>query len=184
MKLSSILFYIVCMFSLASVALGQSNDILDRSNREPLRGISHVFLSPVSADPDIVRDGLNLDAIKTSVENKLRIAGLKIEPAKSMFLTSFETRPQMILINIEALKIQGEGIYCYTVRFEVTNYATLVQDKSVSRGFTIWEQHALGYAGTSRLSVVKDSCDNFTDKFVNDWLKSKDEMTHIGSATH
>ena len=82
----------------------------------------------------------------------------------------------MISVEIESLKIKDEAVYCYTVRFEVMNYAVLIQNKNVSRGFTVWEQHALGYAGTSRLSVIKEACDKFADKFVNDWLTAKDEV--------
>lgn len=175
MKWSIGLLLFLFVLGMPCVARSQADDILDKSNREPLHGISRVFIDRIVADENITKDGLDTDAIKLSIENKLRIAGLKIAPAFSMFFTSFETRPQSISVEIESLKIKDEPIYCYTVRFEVTNYAVLIQDK-VSRGFTVWEQHTLGYAGTSRLSVIKETCDKFADKFVNDWLTAKDEV--------
>jgi hypothetical protein len=175
MNWSICLFVVIFLFGTSCVSADSGDSILARTTREPLHGITRVVITDVTADPGIINDGLDIDAIKTSLENKLMIAGLKIEPISTMS-EPFETRPQCISINIEALKIRDTSMYCYNIRYQVMNYAVLVQDKQVSKGFTVWEEHVLGYTDTSRLSVIKDDCDNFTDKFINDWLKAKDEI--------
>jgi hypothetical protein len=178
MKWSLVLFFILCVFGMPCICPAQTEDFASRLNREPLHGIKRITLSGIVAEKDIVQDGLNTEAIKISMENKLRIAGLKIVPMVSFLYAPTVTAPQLITVEIETLKIKDERTYCYTVRFIVSDYAVLIQDKKISGAFTVWEQQVLGYAGTSRLSEIQNTCDDLTDKFVNDWLKAKDEIPH------
>lgn len=175
MKWSIVFLLALIVFGMPCVASAQTDDFDNRLNREPLHSVKRVTFRVVVGEKSVIQDGLDIDAVKLSIENKLRIAGLKIVPMVSYLYSPAQTAPQLITVEIDALKIKAEPEYCYTVRFGVSSYAILLQDKKVSGTFVVWEQQFLGCAGMDRLSEIKNTCDECTDKFVNDWLKAKDE---------
>jgi hypothetical protein len=132
-------------------------------DRRTLKGIQSMAVWVVELDPDA---GLTVDQIRTDVELKLRLAGIKIDPRSNVRLCI-----KIVALLGETVSGRPTGNYCFYVHVGFEQMAYLARDLSV---LTIAETWSVGGVVTGSSSPFKVRCREtvrgFVDNFVNAYL--------------
>ena len=126
------------------------------SDRATLRGIAafNVVIDPVA--PDLEKQGATADAIRTRVEERLRDAGIKIDPASNVFVG-------LRLLSVRAAR----GPFAIAATIAIYQTVALTRDPKMKTTTQTWE------VGTVILAEPKEvyrgcmeSADELAARFV------------------
>jgi len=132
-----------------------------KTRREPLKGIKGVYVFIEDLPPDAKKLGITRESLKTEVELKLRLAGIKI-PRR------IKDSPFGIL-SVSLNVIGQNNIYIFNIDIE---FKEIVYIKRINqrRPLTIWEYGYVGLTPKASNSFIREELKRGLDKFLNDYL--------------
>jgi hypothetical protein len=128
---------------------------------EVLKGLTAVRLEVERIKPEIERDGLFGDMLLEDMELRLRIAGIRLDPADESANTP------VLYLNVDAMKCSFG--YVYNIGLYLIEPATLARHPAAVRAITLRIPEQLGI--TERLSGVREAAGDIVDEFVKTWKK-------------
>jgi len=142
--------------------------------REPLKGIQGIYVLIEFLPADAKQLGITKESLKTKVELKLRLAGIRILSSEEHLKSSETVSPSSILyvnLNIVSVTSRDTNIYASDISIELQEKATIKRNKLVDR-VTVWKESTLGVYNTKEgtLKGIKESLKKNTDIFLNDYL--------------
>jgi hypothetical protein len=153
----------VCLL-LAALALplgGAGDAVLDRAT---LRGVKavNVVIDPVA--PGIEKEGATTNGLRTRLEQRLRDAGVQVDPASNEFLA-------LRLTSVRAargpLVIAARTPFAIAVTIGLYQPVTLVRDPKVKTATQTWEVETVVLADAKQVyRACMDSVDELTERFV------------------
>ncbi len=133
---------------------------------DTLKGIQGVGAVVENLRSDIEAAGLHGADVRTDVELKLRVAGIKV-------LTNGEALKQpgfpQLYVNISIMVGQGpiSGIAAYNLSVALKQGVILATDSSINTWTSTWQSDAVGYSGAGMLPKLRDNIKDMVDKFIN-----------------
>jgi len=160
---SRIGFILILVMLLTSSSFAFAEYYTDQ--KETLRGLTGVFVLIENLDPEIEKDGLTRSQIRTDVELKLRLAGIKVL-SKEERLKS----PGMPYLYVHTNIFKMEDIigYVYSISVLLTQTVLLERDMKNSSFADTWKTAYVGI--TSDLENIRMKIKGRVDKFINDYL--------------
>ena len=136
--------------------------------RQTLKGIKSVDVFVLDLSPDEMSDGLSVSQIKTDVELRLRLAGIKVDPTSSIRLY---VAPN--LVKVAATRIGNatlEAYYGYNIDVECDQPVIVVATGRLASGKT-WSTSTVATVGRRAMSKeVRESIGGQVDRFINSYL--------------
>jgi hypothetical protein len=136
---------------------------------EVLKGLEAVRLEVERIKPEIERDGLFRDELRSDMELKLRMAGIRIVPEEE---TQKNPGVPLLQLNVDAMKCSFG--YVYNIGLYLVEQATLVRKPMKAPGMFLRIPEQLGIA--SRLSEIRDAVGDVLDEFVRIWKSSNSKQ--------
>ena len=142
-------------------------------SRETLRGINGIFVRVESLSSEIRKDGLKKQQIRTDVESKLQMAGIKVLSYEEYLLQ--EGHPYLY-IQASVIKSQYPNIYIYHIGIELVQNANLVRNPNLIIGnillspkVTTWSTGSIGKSGyiNDIRNFIKDEVNIFIDAYLS-----------------
>jgi hypothetical protein len=154
---------------LMATAVGATLQAQDNAHDDTLKGIKGVGVVVEDLRSDIEAAGLHEADVRTDVELKLRLAGIKV-------LTNGGALKQpgfpQLYINVNMMMGQGlaSGIVAYHLSVALKQGVILARDSSINTWISTWQSDAVGYGGTGTLPKLRDNIKDMADKFINAYL--------------
>lgn len=154
------------MMPLGPFVMGWAGDV------ESLRGLKEVVVEIKEGGlaPEIAGRGLTIDTVRTDVELKLRLAGLKVLEAMAILRVDGQPYlPVTLLVNLVVGKREKKESFLYCTRVQLVELVSL-ERKPESTEFAItWESdQRLGIV--SDLKHVRNAVKDAVDEFINVYL--------------
>lgn len=156
-------FFIILM----SANIGIAQDIYDEmaqsylNNLEKISSLKNIKSLKVKLIivENLVQAGLNKSNLKSSIEAKIRKAGINISTQQEPYLEIF----------VNAVKIDNSS-FSYSIDVTLQQNIILERDKSIKLITSTWERGAVGSVGTARIDGISETVSRFVDEFVKDYL--------------
>jgi hypothetical protein len=133
----------------------------DKYGRATLKGITDVFVL-VEEFPDGAKKlGLSDDSVRTDVELKLRLAGLRVVTAEKGY--KLPGAPHLY-VNVNVT----DSADAASVDIALNQNAKLERDGQFAIGITTWTTGVV--ISHPNAQGIRDYVKDMTDKFLNDWL--------------
>jgi hypothetical protein len=149
------MFRKVCvLLTLLAYPLGGAGDApLDRATLRGLKAVN-VVIDPVA--PEIQREGANADGLRARLEDRLRDAGIPIDPAANEFVA-------LRLTSVQAPR----GPFAIAASVGVYQSVTLVRDRNVKTSTQTWEVETVVLVDRKQVyRACMDSVDELAGHFV------------------
>jgi hypothetical protein len=154
--------YKIVFVLLTAVALplaGAGDASLDRAT---LRGVTavHVVMDPIA--PEIEKEGATADALRMRLEERLRSAGIQIDPASTEFVG-------LRLTSVRSARGPITQARAFAVAATIGLYqpVTLVRDRNLKTATQTWEVETVLLADTKQVyRACMDSVDELAARFV------------------
>jgi hypothetical protein len=138
--------------------------------RESLKGLPGLFVLVEHLNPDAERDGLTDDVIRTAVEQRLRLAGIRVlANSEELFASNPATAYLYINVQAERGQMAGSNLYVYRIDVELNQWLQSQVTGSEIPGVT-WHRGALGTARANNIRDLHHITLSLTDQFINDFL--------------
>ena len=172
MKIAALLVWLLC---LPCITHAQSS--------EGLKKITGISLS-VTVSKSLIDAGADKDAIRTSVELKLRNMGLVVvDGDKASAASDIAAQPKIkwasVYVDCDGFKVEDTALICYSLNMSGSEWAFLILSPEKPLNVTIWEKASFGCFGTSRPEVVKRGVDDMADSFCNDYLTANPKPSPV-----
>jgi hypothetical protein len=133
-----------------------------KSDRETLKNLKGVHVHVQDLNQDIEQAGLSKDQIRTDVELKLRLAGIKV----LTLLEHYEGKGAPYLhIYLDSHKTE-KGEFVYSLSFGIIQEVRLVRNNTITDAIT-WSISGVGY---NNIEGIRAHIKDRADKFINDYL--------------
>lgn len=152
-----------------SLTLGSPVFSIDgKSNRATLRGLKGVGVLVEHLLPEIEKEGLNRDQLQTSVESKLRKAGIKVLTKEESFIAPGE--PHLYVnINVNIAKTESD-IYPYSIDLLLIQRVSLLRDPKLTSYAITWSTGGVGSIGKTVVRELGESVEAMVDVFIKTYL--------------
>ena len=128
-----------------------------------IRGLA-VVIEPLSSE--IARAGLTFTDIRTDVELKLRLAGIKV-----LTIEESVNEPGSPWLYVNANVGLSNNFVFYSIFVELKQSARLTRDASImSHNATTWHTATTGFGGNSRVREIRNVIKDLVDEFINAYL--------------
>ncbi|MEO8368598.1 MAG: hypothetical protein ABI806_05320 [Candidatus Solibacter sp.] len=143
----------VLMVALALPVGGAGDAALDRATLRGVKAFS-VVIDPVA--PEIQNQGATADGLRDRLEERLRDAGLKVDPASREFVG-------LRLMSVRAAR----GPFAIAASIALYQPVTLVRDSNLKTATQTWEVGTVVLADTKQVKrACLDSVDELAARFV------------------
>ena len=133
-----------------------------KSDRETLKNLKGVHVHVQDLNQDIEQAGLSKNQIRTDVELKLRLAGIKV----LTLLEHYEGKGAPYLhIYLDSHKTEKGG-FVYSLSFGIIQEVRLVRNNTITDAIT-WSISGVGY---NNIEGIRAHIKDRADKFINDYL--------------
>ena len=152
---------LVMVFSLAGMSSSAFSSDL-KPDREALKNLKGVYVNVQDVHRDLKQAGLSKDQIRTDVELKLRLAGIKV----LTLLEHYEGKGAPYLhIYLDSHKTE-KGEFVYSLSFGIIQEVRLVRNNTITDAIT-WSISGVGY---NNIEGIRAHIKDRADKFINDYL--------------
>jgi hypothetical protein len=133
----------------------------------PLKGVRLVYLGGLKLDDETVRAGVDTSSLRTSIELRLREAGLRIATTTDTAIDGF--------VEVEVTTVRSPAApnllaFRYTISFE---QAVTIQRNGRWLFATTWNDGGVAIVGSAKYdSGVREEVVRQLERFLNDWLKA------------
>lgn len=131
--------------------------------KETLRGIAGVRVSVTVAGEEARQDGLPEGALRAVLEERARVAGLR--------LTEDHMAPRLSLV-VNAQKYAEEGIYAVAVDLDLYQLVSLARADAPPFHASTWRVTQVFVRAADDLGSVKAVVERAADTFVKDFLSA------------
>ena len=153
---------LVVIFLLSSVTLAQA-----ALNKETLRGIKAMEVVVENLEQDIEKDGLSTSTIQTDVEQKLRMAGIKVLTEEEWIK---EPGSPYLYVGVSSYK-RDTGLYAFHIEVELSQEVILYRKPDVLCPAITWACVGLtGTVGAKKVNGLRDRIKDKIDLFINDYF--------------
>lgn len=160
-RIAAAAFLVVCL-GVATRATAQDVD----PKVESLKGLTGVGI--LVADLSEERDGLTKAAIRTDVELKLRLAGIRVLTRDEAFQAPGQ--PYLYVV-VSTVRHRNAERYSYKVDLRLKQTVQSHVRPSVAiAGATTWDTGAVGYIGATHLPNVRGHVMDRVDWFIDAWF--------------
>ena len=133
-----------------------------KSDRETLKNLKGVHVHVQDLNQDIEQAGLSKNQIRTDVELKLRLAGIKV----LTLIEHYEGKGAPYLhIYLDSHKTE-KGEFVYSLSFGIIQEVRLVRNNTITDAIT-WSISGVGY---NNIEGIRAHIKDRADKFINDYL--------------
>ncbi|MCE5314247.1 MAG: hypothetical protein ABFD49_11295 [Armatimonadota bacterium] len=131
---------------------------------ESLRGLSGVYVVVQTLSPEIVTDGLTVEALKSTINKRLSAAGIKLL-AKGDTLSS---RDGILLVALSSVKSKT-GVHACSIDVELIQVTTLARTPDKPSPATTWASGIVAVVSPENVSHLSDTVCEAVDDFVKDY---------------
>jgi len=124
-----------------------------------------VYVIIESLDPEIGKGGLTTAQIRTDVELKLRLAGIKVLTEKEWLQTT--GRP-FLYVDIHAFKFDTSEVYIYHIGIQVYQEVVLIRAPQEEIFSATWKTWVLRKSG--HIEDLRNRTKDGMDVFINTYL--------------
>jgi hypothetical protein len=143
------------------VICGNAYAIDSEIARNSLRGLNGINVSIENIREEIVKLGLTEDSIRTDVELKLRLSGIRV-----LSTEEWVKEPGNPYLYVYVHVVRGkEAVYIYNISVEMIQDVTLVRSPSVRCMGETWKTGFLGLA--LELRQIREAIKDPIDEFIN-----------------
>lgn len=143
----------VLLIAVALPLVGAGDAALDRATLRGLKSVN-VVVDPV--DSAVQQEGATEKALQARLEDRLRQAGIPLDPASNDFVA-------LRLTSVRA----GRGLFAIAATIGLYQPVTLVRDSKIKTATQTWEVETVVLAGTKEvLRACTDSVDELAARFV------------------
>jgi hypothetical protein len=152
---------VVIFFLIASLVFSFD----DNETRKSLKGLNSISVM-------IFVDGfedLTDTTIRTDVELKLRMAGIKVIDEDDTKLIS----DAILYVEVIGYKLPDHPMYSFGIQVQVRQYGTFKRflgNEELILGVETWSVNTVGYAGEDKMDYIRDGVKEFIDQFLNAYL--------------
>jgi hypothetical protein len=132
-----------------------AGDVFERTS---LKGLKSVQVVIEELTPDITKDGLNRDQIKSSVERQLEQAGILVE----------QQAENAFYVHLDSAKNET-GAYSYALSLQLVQLVFLFRDPSLLTWGTTWSLSLIGSVTPENLSEMEPLISRGVTAFVTDY---------------
>lgn len=136
--------------------------------REPLKGINGVFVMIEDLPPVAKELGITKESLKTEVELKLRLAGIRVYSKEE----ALENLSPTLYVNFNTVEniIGGIKFYPFSISVEIVEPAQIRRNAYTTTVIT-WRKGAVGGSKEENLIMqMRKALKIVTDPFLNDYL--------------
>ena len=160
------LLVIALLLVLRSLGLAQ-----DTRNPDSLRGLAGVWVTVSNIPPEAEQDGLFQATLRTDVELRLRMAGIRVLTGEQWL--NAPGRPTLdVLVGLYKSRAERLDGYAKSVEVTVTQDVSLTRDPSTFVRAVTWQ--GLKTVGLSNSGVlqrdIRDNVADSVDEFINAFL--------------
>ena len=143
-------------------------DTITTMPRDTLKEFNGISVVVTQIEPEIEKDGLTQDRIKTDIEENLRGAGIKV-----LSREAWQKEKGKPFIYVEPLIFKrkpkfGEGVeYFGVIKVEFRQLASLVKSPGIKVFAPTWERSSITI--TKNLISVQEDINNKIDIFINSY---------------
>ena len=162
-------FRAIVVFSCWSLSMGMSW-AQTTSEQSSLHGIRNVKVVIERLAPDVERDGLTLNQIRTDVELALRQAGLRVQSAES---TGTEPGNPYLYVNLMTTKsevLYAFTSYLYSLQVSLYQDVMLAREPSTTLSALTWQTKVLGSVPTANVLDLRKILHDSVEQFLNAYL--------------
>jgi len=146
------------------IVMAQGNS---ESSRKFLKGLNGVSVQ-TDLPSDAVQIGLLESQVRTDVELRLRLAGIKVLTEEERLTTPGDP-VLMVDVVLYKMKIPGEN-YSYFFDVRLSQWVKLVRDPTAIGPATTWSLGAEGVFSSSGGILIRNQIKDVVDQFVNAYL--------------
>lgn len=158
---------VVCALLMPGVLVLAADEkaVWDKESRENLRGLKGVLVSIEPQEPEVEKAGLATETVKTDVELRLRMGGIKVF-SKEEWLRS--TGYPFVRLSLNVLRV-APGMWVYHTRASLYEKVHPLRRPLLKRFASTWESP--GWIGmTGKTSDIRDAVKDQVDIFINEYL--------------
>ena len=127
-------------------------------------GLEGVYLAVEDLNPEIEQDGLTTNHIKGDIEQRLRLAGIKVLSEEEW---KKEEGSPYLYVNAHIMKVMN-GVYVFNISTAFIQEVHLVQRSHIKVPASIWSAETLGIS--DQLRDIRNPTKDCVDKFINAYL--------------
>ncbi|MHB9038340.1 MAG: hypothetical protein ACYC64_16925 [Armatimonadota bacterium] len=131
---------------------------------ESLRGLNGVYVVVQSLSPDMVKDGLTVNALSAAINKRLSAAGIKLL-AKSDTLSP---KDGVLLIALSSVKSKT-GVHACSIDAELIQATALARYPDKLSPATTWASGIVAVVSPENVSHLSDTVCELIDEFVHDY---------------
>ena len=140
----------------------------DASKLGSLQGLKELGVVVEDLHSSIKADGLEESTIRTDVELKLRLAGIKVVPMEEISRTP---GGEHLHVNVNVLPLQNAPAYAISYSVELRESVHLSRDPMiVVPGAITWSTGGVAIVMKGNITRVRDKIKDFLEEFINDYL--------------
>ncbi|MFX0198641.1 MAG: hypothetical protein ACFFCW_21170 [Candidatus Hodarchaeota archaeon] len=159
-----LVFMILGLVDLDSFVFADVNP-MEKYFRPSLAGLQGMCVVIEYLQPEIRRDGLTEQQLRTDTELKLRMAGIKVlSPEESHSTPGVPA----LIVNANILKTKFKPLYIFNVTVVFAQYVFLVRKPDVRVFACTWDSAWVGY--TNKLEDIRAYVKDRVDEFINAYL--------------
>jgi hypothetical protein len=136
-------------------AVYAAGDVFERIS---LKGLKSVQVVVEDFAPDLIKDGLNRERIKSTVEQQLTQAGILVEPQAE----------NALYIHLGSVKNET-GVYSYALSLQLVQLVLLFRDPSLLTWGTTWSLDLVGSVAGASVSDLEPLIGRGVNSFVADY---------------
>jgi len=167
-SLGEIMRHVLVMILSLSGLLAGSADASGVLERESLRGLAGVVVVVEDIGPDVKKDGLSVEAIRTAAELILRSSGIRV-------LTEDDNRPGLsaaiLEINATPVKSRALSVYGVNVTGVVIQQVIVSNPTEMATPAITWGKSYTGVVSSKSVKArVIGDVESIAKEFANDFL--------------
>ena len=131
------------------------------SDAQTLKGVTAFQVVIEDLKPEAAKYGLPESLLKTDVELKLRLAGLKIDPSSVDYL----------YVRVNILDPNDSSLWVFNIDVQFVQPVYLSRDLSIQPLATTWNSEAVGSVGRELAAQrIRQAVKDHIDEFINAYL--------------
>lgn len=136
--------------------------------RESLAGLGGVYVVVEEMEPDVEREGLARSTLRTDVEVKLRLAGIRV---LTMIESALAPGSPYLYLRVTTERLRELGpFHAFEALLEFRQQVTLERKSTIALYVPTWRTSWVGAVGTKKLDWVRERVRDQVDEFINDYL--------------
>jgi hypothetical protein len=152
----------IALLGLASAARAQGT-----VDREPLRGLSGVFVLVEELPEQVAQKGFSRQQIQAAMEERLKGSGIAVLP-KEAWLNTPGT--PMLYANVNVNPEKHQDRYACSVSVSLAQRVVLERDGSIKILARTWQVGTVGLLSDSAPGAIQDQLAFLVDRFASDFL--------------